>query len=119
MGLQQPLFFEPASTVSGARAPSSPGLGVVLAFSLGLSGLCFWHSPGLLLSALPSVGWLHPVRKGGAAGEERWGAPGRGTGGGQYLDICQSKQGQPSPRHKGLSVRTRLAPYGIQEAHIS
>lgn len=80
-------------------------IGVTLASSQGLPGSHFWQNPGLLPSALPSGGWLHPVRKGGATGEERWGAPGQTAAGRRCLDAHQDKWGQPSPRHKGLSVR--------------
>lgn len=53
-------------------------LGVTLVSSQGLPGSLSGESPGLLPNALPLVGWLPPGRKGGAAGEERWEAPGRG-----------------------------------------
>lgn len=78
---QQPLLCQPAGSVSPSQSPLfsvTAVLGVTLVSSQGLPRSPFWQSPGLLPSALPSVGWPHPMRKGSAAGEERQGAPGWG-----------------------------------------
>lgn len=104
--ISSPCSVSPPQCASQPQNPilsTAAVLGVTLVFSQGLPGSHFWQSPGLLLSALPL--WPHPVRKGGATGEERWGAPGRIATGRQCLDVCQDSRGQPSPRHKGLSVR--------------
>lgn len=106
-----PCSVSPPQCASQPQNPllsTAAVLRVTSVFSQGLPGSHFWQSPGLLLRALPL--WPHPVRKGGAPGEERWGAPGWLAIGGQCLDVCQDSQGQPSPRHRGLSVRCTPSP---------
>lgn len=100
---------EPAPEPSPGQEPSSESSRVS---SQQLPRLPFRRSPGLLPSALPSAGRLQAVRKGGAAREERQGAPGWGgcrwAGPGQPPE--QTRASVLPPGHKGLSVRDTPVP---------
>ena len=100
---------EPAPEPSPSQGPSLESSRVS---SQQLPRLLFRQSPGLLPSALPSAGRLQAVRKGGAAGEERQGAPGWGgcrwAGPGRPPE--QTRASILPPGHKGLSVRDTPVP---------
>lgn len=110
-GRRQPPLCQPREPAPEPSPPQGPSSESPRVCSQQLPRSPFRRSPGLPPSALPSSA-LQAVRKGGAVGEERRGAPGWGgcRWAGPGRPPAQTGASALPSGHKGLGMRDTPAP---------